>query len=80
MARSLDGLIRHLVDQIALCGEYGESTRFPIVSVRAIHASRFHCPLCIFPRGSIMSTENPTKIFPCNLLCLDNALQHRLFL
>ena len=28
MAKSLDGLIRHLIDQIALCGEHGESTRF----------------------------------------------------
>lgn len=24
MAKSLDGLIRHLVDQIALCGEQGK--------------------------------------------------------
>ena len=33
MARSLHGLIRHLVDHIALCGEHGNSTRFSPSSV-----------------------------------------------
>ena len=41
MAKSLDGLIRHLIDQIALCGEHGESTRFLITTlrIRATHPS-----------------------------------------
>ena len=61
MARSLDGLIRHLVDQIALCGEHGESTRFSLSSsVRATHALR----LPIFSQHysahcTIMLPKNP---------------------
>lgn len=33
MVKSLDGLIRHLVDQIALCGEHGKSTQSSRLSV-----------------------------------------------
>ena len=50
MARSLDGLIGHLVDQIALCGKHGESDSLPhVVHVRATCA--LHVPilkLCFF--------------------------------
>lgn len=79
MARSLDGLIRHLVDQIALCGERGESTRFSLSSsVRVTHALR----LPIFSERSsahctIMLPENPDFFFGtlgyCKILPSDSG-------
>ena len=66
MAKSLDGLIRHLIDQIALCGEHGESTRFLHNHLSISSCPRFPCFksfLYILPHSLQQITLRDS--FPC---------------
>ena len=81
MATSLDGLIRHLVDQIALCGEHGESIRF-------FPSPVFELPMpCILQSFlsffSLVGPYRPLRIptlFFDNLVLLQNSIGLRMVL
>ena len=62
MAKSFDGLIRHLIDQIALCGEHGESSRF-------LHHHRFEFELPTLPMFEIFFFT--TFHVLCNILPIE---------
>lgn len=69
MAASLDGLIRHLVDQIALCGEHGQSIRFASASLFELsYALHLLILLLHFNHCAIMPVDIPLFFYSFRFL------------